>query len=262
MTKGFRDLLVIGNQARPHLFDLSVQKLDKLYEKVIEIDERVTIEGFSEDPDLQPIDVSSDSQLVEGVTGEVLRVIKKPDLDVVKKDLQILWYEGYRNLAIALIHSYAYPDHELTIAELARGMGFEVSVSSQLQPMIKIVPRAQSATADSYLSPVITDYLSSFRKGFIGEFSDKHSNKLLISQSDGGLTSFQNFTGLRAVLSGPAGGVVGYAKTCYDARDGTPVLGFDMGGTSTDVLMCPDMVVRSSTSLKVPSQKSLYKVHN
>lgn len=236
ITKGFADLLIIGNQARPNLFDLSVKKLDKLYEKVIEVDERVTIEGFAEDPEPEPIDITSDPDLVEGLSGEVVRILKKPDYETVRKDLQGLWDEGFRSLALALMHSYAYSEHELKIAEIAREMGFKIAVSSQLQPMIKLVPRAQSATADAYLSPITQDYLASFARGFQGEFKDdKNLNKLLLSQSDGGLVSFQKFTGLRAILSGPAGGVVGMAKTCWNKKDGTPVLGFDMGGTSTDV---------------------------
>ncbi len=236
ITKGFLDLLIIGNQTRPKIFDLSVRRLDKLYEKVIEVDERVTVEGFTEDPEPQKIEIASDPQLVEGLSGEAIRILKKPDNDVIRRDLQALREEGYRDLAIALMHSYAYPNHEVAIADIARDMGFNVAVSSQLQPMIRIVPRAQSATADAYLSPVIQEYLASFAQGFQGEFKDeKGANKLLLSQSDGGLTSFKKFTGLRAILSGPAGGVVGMAKTCWDAEDGTPVLGFDMGGTSTDV---------------------------
>lgn len=235
ITKGFRDLLIIGNQARPKLFDLSVRKLDKLYETVIEVDERVTAEGFSEDPEPKPIDVSSDAALIEGLTGEPLRILKKPDLQTIRQDLQKLWDQGYRSLAVALMHSYNFPDHELAIGQLAKEMGFKVSLSSQLQSMIKIVPRAQSAVADAYLSPITETYLEGFRRSFKGELMDGHSNKLLLSQSHGGLVKFTEFTGLRAILSGPAGGVIGYAKTCYDPAEATPVLGFDMGGTSTDV---------------------------
>ncbi|KAK7222352.1 hypothetical protein V2G26_010355 [Clonostachys chloroleuca] len=236
LTKGFGDLLIIGNQARPKIFDLSVRKMEKLYQKVIEIDERVTVEGATEDPEAPKGLDPNDPDLVVGLSGDVIRVLKKPDFDQVRRDLQGLWDEGYRNLAIALMHSYAYPEHEVAVAQIAREMGFEIAVSSQLQPMIKVVNRAQSATADAYLSPVIQEYLASFAKRFKGEFKDSENlNKLLLSQSDGGLTTFQNFTGLRAVLSGPAGGVVGMAKTCWDKEDGTPVLGFDMGGTSTDV---------------------------
>lgn len=230
------DLLIIGNQARPNIFDLSVRKLDKLYEKVVEVDERITVEGFSEDPEPKPIDITNDADLVEGLSGEAIRILQKPDYEAVRADLQSLWDEGFRSLAIALMHSYAYPEHEVKIAEIAEEMGFNISVSCRLQPMVKIVPRAQSATADAYLSPIIQRYLAGFAKGFLGEFKDeKSSKKLLLSQSDGSLATFNTFTGLRAVLSGPAGGVVGMAKTCYDEGSQVPVLGFDMGGTSTDV---------------------------
>lgn len=134
------------------------------------------------------------------------------------------------------MHSYAYPEHEIKVAEIAEEMGFNISVSCKLQPIVKIVPRAQSATADACLSPIIQQYLEGFAKGFVGEFKDeKSSKKLLLSQSDGSLATFNAFTGLRAVLSGPAGGVVGMARTCYDGASKIPVLGFDMGGTSTDV---------------------------
>jgi 5-oxoprolinase (ATP-hydrolysing) len=236
ITKGFRDLLVIGNQARPRLFDLTVRKLDRLYETVVELDERVTIEGFAEDPEPQEIDVDSDPQLRRGLTGEVLRVLKTPNLDQVRKDLQSLWDQGFRSVAVALMHAYNFPDHEQAVGRLAEKMGFRTSLSSGLQSMIKIVPRAQSAVADAYLSPITADYLEAFRKGFKGMLDDDESaNKLLLSQSHGGLVKYTDFTGLRAILSGPAGGVIGYARTCYDASDGTPVLGFDMGGTSTDV---------------------------
>lgn len=233
-TKGFRDLLVIGTQARPHIFDLSVEKLDQLYERVLEVDERVTFEAAAEDPNSPPIDMS-DPDLTTCVTGEVIRVLKTPDLEEIKRDLQSLLDDGFRDLAIAFMHSYAFPDHELAVAQLARSMGFNLSVSCQLQPAIKIVTRAQSATADAYLSPITTEYLQNFAQGFKGNLQDEHSNKLLISQSDGGLTTFNKFTGLRAILSGPAGGVVGFSKTCYDPKEATPVIGFDMGGTSTDV---------------------------
>ncbi len=235
ITKGFRDLLIIGNQARPKLFDLSIRKLDKLYEAVVEVDERVTAEGFSEDPEPKPIDVDSDPALIRGLTGEALRILKVPDLENVRQDLLKLRDQGFRSLAVALMHSYNFPDHELAIGRLAEEMGFKVSLSSQLQSMIKLVPRAQSAVADAYLSPITETYLEGFRRNFKGELTGDHSNKLLLSQSHGGLVKFTEFSGLRAILSGPAGGVIGYAKTCYDPAEGTPVLGFDMGGTSTDV---------------------------
>ncbi|KAH7367763.1 Hydantoinase B/oxoprolinase-domain-containing protein [Plectosphaerella cucumerina] len=234
-TKGFRDGLRIGNQTRPDLFDLSVRRLEQLYETVVEVDERVTIEGFSEDPDPKTIDITSDPALVMGQTGEVVRIMRKPNLDVVREDLVSLKERGFRNVAIGFMHSYTYPEHELQVKALAEELGFDVSASSVLQSMAKFVPRSQSAVADAYLTPMTHTYLESFRRGFKGRLEDESANKLLICQSDGGLTSWTKFTGLRGVLSGPAGGVVGLARTCYDAQDGTPVLGFDMGGTSTDV---------------------------
>lgn len=235
ITKGFRDILAIGNQARPHIFDLSVRRMVKLYETVLEVDERVTIEGFAEDPTPNAIDVSSDPALRTGLTGEAIRILKVPDYEQVRHDLAGLWARGYRNLAIAMIHSYTFQDHELAIAKVARELGFTVSVSSELQKMAKLVPRSQSAVVDAYLSPITNEYLANFRKGFKGQLQDENANKLFLNQSDGGLVAFDQFTGLRGVLSGPAGGVVGLSRTCYHPNDGMPVLGFDMGGTSTDV---------------------------
>ena len=255
ITKGYRDILHIGNQARPNLFDLSIRRLEKLYEKVVEVDERITIESFTEDPYPKPIDVKSDPALREGLTGEAVRVLREPDYTAVERDLKQLWDQGFRNISVALMHSYTYPDHEVGIERIARKMGFRIAVSSQLQSMAKLVPRAQSAVTDAYLSPITQRYLDHFQKGFKGGLSGENAHKLLISQSDGGLVNYASFTGLRGILSGPAGGVVGVAKTCYDPLDGTPVLGFDsklvlifiymivgliiihiVGGTSTDVV--------------------------
>ncbi|KAK1728477.1 hydantoinase B/oxoprolinase [Colletotrichum acutatum] len=233
-TKGFRDLLVIGNQARPHIFDLSIHKLQSLYEKVVEIDERVTMEEFLENPEKQPIDIESDPELVKGLTGEPVRVLKKPELEVVASQLKDLKAEGFKSVAVCFIHSYLYPNHEDEVAELARSMGFDVSVSSELQPTIKMVSRGNSANADAYLSPLIRRYVRDFGSGFKGGL-DAIAGKLLFMQSDGGLCLWQNFSGLRAILSGPAGGVIGFGKSCYDSESKMPVIGFDMGGTSTDV---------------------------
>jgi 5-oxoprolinase (ATP-hydrolysing) len=227
ITKGFRDILEIGNQARPHIFDLSVRRMSKLYETVIEVDERVTIESFAENPEPKPIDIGADPDLTTGLSGEAVRIIKAPDYDQVRRDLSKLWSQGYRSVAIAMMHSYTFQDHEQGVAQVAQELGFRVSASSELQKMSKIVPRSQSAVADAYLSPVIDTYLNSFRKGFKGQLEDENARKLFLNQSDGGLTTYTNFTGLRGVLSGPAGGVIGLSRTCYDERDATPVLGFD-----------------------------------
>lgn len=235
ITKGFRDILKIGNQARPNIFDLSVKRLSKLYDIVVEVDERVTIEAYAEDPEPKVINIESDPALRRGLTGEAVRILKEPNLEAVKADLKRLWQQGYRSVAVALLHSYAFQDHEIAVAKLARELGFRVSPSSELQKMAKFVPRSQSAVADAYLSPVTDIYLESFRKGFKGELRDEKAGVLFMNQSDGGLTTFDKFTGLRGVLSGPAGGVIGLSKTCFSTKDNKAVLGFDMGGTSTDV---------------------------
>lgn len=234
VTKGFGDILRIGQQARPSIFDLSVAKLQTLYEQVYEIDERVTLEGYSENPQPEDFDVESDDDLEIGTSGEVVRVLKRPDEAKIKSLLLKIWESGVRSLAISLMHSYIYPKHEQIIASIAKDIGFDLSVSSDIQPMVKIVSRANSACADAYLSPITTRYVQNFGKQFKGGL-ETVGHKLLFMQSDGGLTSWSTFSGLKAILSGPAGGVVGYAKTSFDDKSNVPILGFDMGGTSTDV---------------------------
>lgn len=137
ITKGFRDLLVIGNQARPDIFDLTVSKPGVLYEKVIEIDERVTLEGFTEDPEKKAIDASADPDLVVGLSKEVIRVLRKPDLDDVRKEILSLHEDGFKSVSVCFMHSYTYPDHELAVARIAEELGMSVSVSSALQPMVR-----------------------------------------------------------------------------------------------------------------------------
>lgn len=232
ITKGFKDLLTIGNQSRPNIFDLSVSKPDILAEKVLEIEERVTLEGYAEDPDPKPIKESEN--VVLGVSGEHVRILVKPDMAAVKVKLQELWDDGYRSLSVVFLHSYTYPEHENLVGDLATSMGFSVALSSALQPMIKAVARGMSATADAYLTPVLKQYLDSLSSNFAGGLATR-STRVEFMQSDGGLVDFRKFSGLRAILSGPAGGVVGYAQTSWDEQEGVPVIGFDMGGTSTDV---------------------------
>lgn len=233
VTKGFKDILRIGQQARPRIFDLKVKKLELLYESVYEIDERVTIEGYSENKSEEVFDVENDPQLVVGTSGEIIRVLKTPEESKIQATLDAIWDSGVRSLSISLLHSYIFPKHEQLIAKLARKMGFDISVSSEIQPMVKIVSRANSACADAYLSPITTRYVQNFGSQFVGGL-ESVGHKLLFMQSDGGLTTWSSFSGLKAILSGPAGGVVGYAQTSY-SDEGLPILGFDMGGTSTDV---------------------------
>src|SRR5699024_8801329 len=145
---------------------------------------------------------------------------------------------------VCLMHGYTYPDHEALVGKVAEEIGFQhVSLSHKLLPMIKLIPRGTSACADAYLTPAIKKYIAGFQAGFKGGLGSENVQKQSESkaarcefmQSDGGLVDVHNFSGLRAILSGPAGGVVGYALTSYDPETQIPVIGFDMGGTSTDV---------------------------
>ncbi|KAI9893319.1 MAG: hypothetical protein M1814_000449 [Vezdaea aestivalis] len=251
VTKGFRDCLEIGNQSRPRIFDLAIRKPEVLHDKVIEIDERVTLEDFAEDPERRKTVIdppnSSDSQehdLVIGLSSEAVRILKKPDQTRIREQLQALYDDGYRSISVCLMHGYTFPHHEALVGSLAEQIGFEhISLSHQLMPMIKLVPRATSASADAYLTPTIKRYISGFQAGFEGDLGAKSVQngeaakgaRCEFMQSDGGLVDVDQFSGLKAILSGPAGGVVGYALTSYDPESRTPIIGFDMGGTSTDV---------------------------
>jgi len=157
---------------------------------------------------------------------------KKPlgtqDNEVVKKDLQRLYDSGYRSIAIVFAHSYTFPDHERQMGSLARSMGFtHVSESSSLLPMIKMVPRGVSSTADAYLTPILQQYLDGFFEGFDEKLKDGKvkSPRVEFMGSDGGLVDLANFSGLRGLLSGPAGGVVGYALTSWDEKEKRPIIG-------------------------------------
>ena len=224
-TKGFRDLLQIGNQSRPKIFDLEISKLDLLYEEVVEVDERVRI--VRED---EKSSHNSGLEIVEGTTGEKFAVLAKPDLAVVRQELNAVFEKGIRAVAVVFLHAYAFPEHERQIGVIAREIGFEqISLSHEVMPMVKMVARGDTTTVDAYLTPHIRNYLQSFRSGFSDNLE---KTQLLFMQSDGGLTDSGKFKGSNAILSGPAGGVVGYAVT---TDLGQPVIGFDMGGTSTDV---------------------------
>lgn len=250
VTKGFKDCLEIGNQSRPKIFDLAISKPEVLYQEVVEIDERVTLEDYAEDPErtITKTDfrdaASLEAELVRGLSSEAVRILKRPVESDVWSQLQALYNKGIRSIAVCLVHGYTFPDHEAIVGRLAREIGFEhVSLSHELMPMIKLVPRATSACADAYLTPAIKKYIAGFQAGFeggLGSDSVKHESgsrgaRCEFMQSDGGLVDVDMFSGLRAILSGPAGGVVGYALTSYDPNTKTPVIGFDMGGTSTDV---------------------------
>lgn len=234
ITKGFKDALEIGYQSRPKLFDLAIKKSEVLYSEVVEVDERVTMEDSTKDP-YSPcsIDVESDSALRVGQSGDIIRILEPLNIESTRSSLETLLRKGFESICICLAHSYSFPDHENSIRDMAQEMGFKsISTSSNLIPMIKLISRGMSATADAYLTPEIKKYISNFRKGFKGALQE---TRVQFMQSDGGLVDVSTFSGLRAILSGPAGGVVGYAKTSWHPDDRIPVIGFDMGGTSTDV---------------------------
>ncbi len=253
VTQGFRDCLAIGNQSRPRIFDLAIRKPDVLYREVVEVDERVTLEDYAEDPERHLTTVAAkvtDSssatdagEVVMGVSGEAVRILQRPDEAAVRAQLQAVFDHGIRSIAVCLMHAYTFPTHEALVGRVAAEIGFEhISLSSELMPMIKLVPRATSVCADAYLTPAIKKYIAGFQAGFVGGLGSKSSAsgerpsvRCEFMQSDGGLVDVDKFTGLKAILSGPAGGVVGYAITSYDPQTRINVLGFDMGGTSTDV---------------------------
>ncbi len=200
-TRGFKDALRIGYQNRPDIFARRIVLPEMLYERVVEVDERVTAEG------------------------EVLRA---PDLNGVRADLEPVLAAGIRSAAILFMHSYRYPEHEHRAAELARAMGFaQVSASHEVSPLMKLVGRGDTTVADAYLSPILARYVAAIARELPGV-------RLLFMQSNGGLVEATRFHGKDAILSGPAGGVVGAAKSAERAGLGE-IIGFDMGGTSTDV---------------------------
>jgi len=225
VTEGFGDILQIGNQDRPQLFDLKIRKPDLLYETVIEVKERLRMLREGEPKPSEPV--------VGGITGEKLVVLKPIDLDALRPRLEQVLTHGIRSLAVVFMHAYAWPEHEAAVGRLAAEMGFtQISLSSQVMPMVKLVPRGDTTMVDAYLNPHIQNYLGSFKKGFSDGLD---TSGLWFMQSDGGLARADGFTGSRAILSGPAGGVVGYALTTFRPETRQPVIGFDMGGTSTDV---------------------------
>ena len=238
ITKGFGDLLQIGKQNRPCIFDLKIIKPEPLYEAVVEINERV-----------HPV-----QELTNTIPPQPnVNILRSPDRETVRHQLQALHQRGIESLAIALMHAHIFPDHELLVAQEAVKLGFQyISLSSEVMPRARLVDRGHTTFLDAYLNPHIQNYLKSFREGFAGGSAKKlepepehvahleqtrplrrsdQEPDLFVMQSDGGLVDADSFSGSRAILSGPAGGVVGYAQT----TGGAPVIGFDMGGTSTDV---------------------------
>ena len=202
ITKGFRDAIRIGYQDRPDLFARRIDLPPPLHADVVEMDERLMQDGTI----LTPLDEAA-----------------------AQAALQRGYDAGLRAVAIVLMHGYRYPAHEQALARIARQIGFtQISVSHEVAPLIKLVGRGDTVLADAYLSPVLRAYVDGLGEA-LGEDAD-----MLFMQSNGGLTRGDLFRGKDAVLSGPAGGIVGLARTAEQAGFGE-VIGFDMGGTSTDV---------------------------
>ena len=208
ITKGFRDALRIGYQARPKIFAKHIIKPDMLYERVVEVDERVLADGTIE---------------------------RALDLDAVRAELAKAKADGINAAAVVLMHAYRYSDHEQKIAALARELGFDqVSASHEVSPLIKLVGRGDTTVVDSYLSPILRRYVSRVAGDLNREEAPANATRLMFMMSSGGLTAADLFRGKDAILSGPAGGVVGMAETGRSAGFKN-LIGFDMGGTSTDV---------------------------
>jgi len=201
ITTGFRDALKIGHQSRPDLFALNIQRPEMLYAEVIEISER------------------------RGADGALVTPL---DREQSRRQLQAAFDRGLRSLAIVLMFGYRHPEHEVALGELAREIGFEqISLSHQVSPLIKLVSRGDTTVVDAYLSPILRRYVDRLA-------APLQQTQLLFMQSSGGLTEAGRFQGKDAILSGPVGGVVGMIRTAEQAGF-EKLIGFDMGGTSTDV---------------------------
>jgi len=202
ITKGFGDALEIGYQNRPDIFALTIEKPSPLYQRVIEVDERIDFQG---------------------------NVLREPDLERVRRDLEAALAAGIGALAIVLVHGYRHPRHEVVLEKLAREVGFsQVSVSHRVSPLIRLVARGDTTVLDAYLSPCLNRYSRRLRQGL------EAGLPLWFMQSHGGLTKAECFSGKDSILSGPAGGLVAAVKIGQQAGENR-LITFDMGGTSTDV---------------------------
>nr|WP_328826684.1 hydantoinase B/oxoprolinase family protein [Streptomyces ureilyticus] len=201
VTRGFRDALRIAYQNRPRIFARAIELPELLYERVVEVDERIAADGT---------------------------VLHAPDLDALAGPLQEAYDDGIHALAVVCMHSHLHPAHEQAIGGLAARIGFpQISLSSEVSPLMKLVPRGDTAVVDAYLSPVLRRYVQHVA-------DELHGVRLMFMQSNGGLAEAGQFRGKDAILSGPAGGIVGMARMSQLAGFDR-VIGFDMGGTSTDV---------------------------
>jgi len=203
-TRGFADILRIGYQNRPRLFDLTIRKPEPLFESAVEIDERITPDG---------------------------EVLVRPDPGKIRASLVELHERGIESLAVCLLNAYCRPEHEALVGQIAREVGFaEISLSNETAPLIKIVSRGDTTVVDAYLNPVLRSYVDRLR----GSLDRGGTSDIRLLTSAGGLVRANRFVGKDSILSGPAGGVVGFSRAAQ-AAGFERAIGFDMGGTSTDV---------------------------
>jgi len=201
ITRGFGDALRIGYQNRPHIFSRNIILPELLYQRVIEVDERITADGT---------------------------VLRAPDLDRLADQLQTAYDDGIRAVAVVCLHSHLHPAHEQAIGEVVEQIGFpQISLSAEVSPLMKLVSRGDTTVVDAYLSPILRRYIERVAAELPGV-------RLMFMQSNGGLAEAGHFRGKDAILSGPAGGIVGMVRMSALAGF-DKVIGFDMGGTSTDV---------------------------
>jgi 5-oxoprolinase (ATP-hydrolysing) len=203
INTGFADALRIGYQTRPDLFALDIKLPEMLYKKVVEVDERLNAQGD---------------------------VLMPLNADKAKQALQQAFDEGYRAVAIVLMHGYRYTTNEKKLAQMAKEIGYtQISTSHEVSPLMKLVSRGDTTVVDAYLSPILRRYINQ-----VADSLEGMDGNLKFMQSSGGLTDSKLFQGKDAILSGPAGGIVGMVRTC-ELAGYKQLIGFDMGGTSTDV---------------------------
>jgi 5-oxoprolinase (ATP-hydrolysing) len=207
IARGFREALRIAYQARADIFANEIILPEQLYERVIEVDERVRVDGAVEAP---------------------------LDLAAVEKSLATARLDGFESVAAVFMHAWKYPDHERKVAELSRKLGLaQVSASHEVSPLLKLVGRGDTTEVDAYLSPILARSVTQVA-GELGSDGSAATPRPMFMMSSGGLTLAERFRGNDAILSGPAGGVVGMVETARIVGF-KQVIGFDMGGTSTDV---------------------------
>ena len=225
ITRGFRDLPLIGNQDRPRLFDLNIVKPEPLHSAVCEVDERIDRDG---------------------------KVLKPLDNNAIRSELERLLRDGIESVAICFLNAYRNPVHEVEAAETASQVGFaHVTRSQAVSPLVKLVARTDTSIVDAYLNPKLRSYVDRLGETLVagGQPTDRHRSQLRLLASSGGLVSGSAFTGKDSILSGPAGGVVGFSRAA-NAAGFTRAIGFDMGGTSTDVSRYSGRLERRGETIK------------